>query len=324
MERLIGIRTRWIGRARRARQSARPPRRHNPCPRSGRVSQDAAGSSIDAASYPSAALHGEGSFLAYLPPGYASTTSHYPVLYLLTGNDQSNTAFLQIGLQSQLDQLIAHHVIPPLIAVMIQGGPGSNNWRNQGAAALRKLHPGSAAADRPHAAHPGRAQRTRDRGRLDGRLRRDERRARQPLPLRGGRELAELLQRARRRSARRPADLDAARPARLHLRRRIRPHRQPRRGRAVRRRAAGAPARTPRAPSTPANTISKRSKPTWRACSRSQGARCPPPPAEKDSLLLATRPLERCAARRQSSRGGGWKTIRFSSAIAPPPRRSAV
>lgn len=98
------------------------------------VSQDAAGSSIDATSYPSAALQGgRGSFLTYLPPGYASTASHYPVLYLLTGNDQSNSAFLQIGLQSQLDQLISHHMIPPLIAVMIQGGPGSNNWRNDGA-----------------------------------------------------------------------------------------------------------------------------------------------------------------------------------------------
>jgi enterochelin esterase-like enzyme len=96
------------------------------------VSQDAAGSSIETASYPSAALHGTGSFLTYLPPGYASTTNHYPVLYMLTGNDQSNTAFLQIGLQSQLDRLISHHVIPPVIAVMIQGAPGSNNWRNQG------------------------------------------------------------------------------------------------------------------------------------------------------------------------------------------------
>ena len=98
------------------------------------VSQDAAGSSIDAASYHSAALHGTGTFLTYLPAGYASTTSHYPVLYLLTGNDQSDTAFLQIGLQNQLNRLISHHVIPPLIAVMIQGGPGANNWRNQGAA----------------------------------------------------------------------------------------------------------------------------------------------------------------------------------------------
>jgi hypothetical protein len=97
------------------------------------VSEDAAGSSIETASYPSAALHGTGAFLTYLPPGYASTASHYPVLYMLTGNDQSNEAFLQIGLQSELDRLIAHHAIPPLIAVMIQGGPGANNWRNQGA-----------------------------------------------------------------------------------------------------------------------------------------------------------------------------------------------
>jgi len=97
------------------------------------VSQDAAGSSIDGASYPSAALHGEGSFLVYLPAGYASTTNHYPVLYMLTGTDQSDRAFLQVGLQGQLDRLIAQHAIPPMIAVMIQGGPGTNNWRNQGA-----------------------------------------------------------------------------------------------------------------------------------------------------------------------------------------------
>ncbi len=97
------------------------------------VSQDAAGSAIDRADYPSAALHGEGSFLVYLPPGYASTTLHYPVLYMLTGTDQSNTAFLQIGVQGQLDRLIARHAIPPVIAVMIQGGPGTNNWRNEGA-----------------------------------------------------------------------------------------------------------------------------------------------------------------------------------------------
>jgi hypothetical protein len=103
-----------------------------PLPTLRSVSQDAAGSSIEAASYSSVALHGQGSFLAYLPAGYANTTKHYPVLYLLTGNDQQNTTFLQIGLQTELDRLIAQHTIAPLIAVMIQGGPGSNNWRNQG------------------------------------------------------------------------------------------------------------------------------------------------------------------------------------------------
>ncbi len=97
------------------------------------VSQDAAGSWIDRASFPSAALHGEeGSFLVYLPPGYDSTTARYPVLYMLTGDDQPDTAFTQIGVQRQLDTLIARHAVPPLIAVMIQGGPGANLWRNQG------------------------------------------------------------------------------------------------------------------------------------------------------------------------------------------------
>jgi enterochelin esterase-like enzyme len=97
------------------------------------VSQDAAGSSIDRAGYQSAALHEQGSFLVYLPSGYATSTAHYPVVYMLTGQDQSDSAFLQVGLQGQLDKLIAAHVIPPLIAVMIQGGPGANLWRNQGA-----------------------------------------------------------------------------------------------------------------------------------------------------------------------------------------------
>ncbi len=98
------------------------------------VSRDAAGSSIDAASYTSAALHGQGAFLVYLPAGYASTTTRYPVLYLLHGDDQPDSAFLQVGLQGTLDRLISRQAIPPLIAVMIQGGPGPNNWRDGAAA----------------------------------------------------------------------------------------------------------------------------------------------------------------------------------------------
>ena len=94
------------------------------------VSSDSAGSAIDTASYTSVALHHQGSFYVYLPPGYATTAAHYPVLYLLHGNSQPATAFLEIGLQEELDQLIARHLIPPMIAVMIQGGPGANNWRN--------------------------------------------------------------------------------------------------------------------------------------------------------------------------------------------------
>jgi enterochelin esterase-like enzyme len=96
------------------------------------VSQDAAGSSIDQTSYSSRALGGEGSFLVYLPPGYANTTHHYPVLYLLHGQNGHANAFLQIGLQDSLDRLIAHRAIPPMIAVMIQDASGDNNWQNIG------------------------------------------------------------------------------------------------------------------------------------------------------------------------------------------------
>ena len=96
------------------------------------TSHDAAGSSIDTATYWSAALAGKGSFVVYLPPGFDATTRHYPVLYLLHGNNQSATSFLEIGLQDELDRLIARHEMPPAIAVMIQGGRGANNWRDQG------------------------------------------------------------------------------------------------------------------------------------------------------------------------------------------------
>ncbi len=94
-------------------------------------SADAAGSSIDTASYRSAALGAGGLFHVYIPPGFASTTRRYAVLYLLHGNSQPATAFLQIGLQERLDALISSHRIAPLIAVMIQGGPGANNWRGR-------------------------------------------------------------------------------------------------------------------------------------------------------------------------------------------------
>jgi enterochelin esterase-like enzyme len=103
-----------------------------PLPTLASVSQDAAGSSIDKASFASPVLGGEGSFLVYLPPGYGSTTRHYPVIYLLHGQNGHATAFLEIGIQASLDRLIARKVIPPMIAVMIQDRPGLENWRDLG------------------------------------------------------------------------------------------------------------------------------------------------------------------------------------------------
>jgi enterochelin esterase-like enzyme len=116
--------------AARTNASSTAPAR--PLPTLVSVSHDSAGSSIDRASFTSAALPGHGSFLVYLPPGYASTTRHYPVLYLLHGRNGHAPAFLEIGIQEALDRLITHKAIPPMIAVMIQDRSGLNNWRNVG------------------------------------------------------------------------------------------------------------------------------------------------------------------------------------------------
>jgi enterochelin esterase-like enzyme len=101
---------------------ARPPLLH--------LSSDAAGSSIDLASFASSSLRGEGWFFVYLPPGYAASTRRYPVLYLLHGRDGHAAAFLEVGIQASLDRLIEKKAIPPMIAVMIQDLPGLNNWRD--------------------------------------------------------------------------------------------------------------------------------------------------------------------------------------------------
>ncbi len=212
LERLLGWRPASVPAAEFARRGPRvtyPPTLEVPAFTP--VSSDAAGSTIQSASYHFRALKGIGCFLVYLPPGFSSSTGRYPVLYLLPGNSQPDSAFLQVGLQEELDRLISSHAIPPLIAVMIQGGPGANNWRNQGPRRYESyVLEVQQLIDRmlPTVPAPPRA---RDRGRLDGRLRRDEHRARLSLPLRRGRELARLLQRPRRPARRGPSrDLRAS------------------------------------------------------------------------------------------------------------------
>jgi S-formylglutathione hydrolase FrmB len=97
-----------------------------------RVGSDAAGSSIERAAWYSPSLQSQGSFFAYLPPGYTSTLSRYPVLYLLHGRNGHAIAFLEMGIQETLDRLIAEQAIAPMIVVMIQDRPGLNNWRDLG------------------------------------------------------------------------------------------------------------------------------------------------------------------------------------------------
>jgi enterochelin esterase-like enzyme len=128
LERAIGLRAGAPAPAAAVPDTVAP----RPLPTLVATSHDKAGSSIDTADFASAALASAGSFHVYLPPGYAESAQRYPVLYLLHGNEQPATAFLELGLQGQLDTLIARHEIPPMIAVMIRGGKGANNWRDHG------------------------------------------------------------------------------------------------------------------------------------------------------------------------------------------------
>src|SRR5262249_34294581 len=108
------------------------PSAAQPLPTLVSVSQDSAGSSIDQASFPSPALSGQGSVIVYLPPGFASTNSRYPVLYLLHGRNGHASAFLEISIQHSLDSLIGAGAISPMLVVMIQDHSGLRNWRDVG------------------------------------------------------------------------------------------------------------------------------------------------------------------------------------------------
>jgi enterochelin esterase-like enzyme len=115
-----------------ANPAGHSPSASQPLPTLIAVSQDSAGSSIDQAGFASAALAGQGSFIVYLPPGFASTNRHYPVLYLLHGRNGHASAFLEIGIQHSLDRLIGSGAIPPMLVVMIQDHSGLRNWRDVG------------------------------------------------------------------------------------------------------------------------------------------------------------------------------------------------
>ena len=84
---------------------------------------------------PSARLGRSIPFAVYLPAGAAAVTQvaasgttrrRWPVLYLLHGHGDNETAWLKLGrIQASLDRLIAEKALPPLIVVMPMGG---NSW----------------------------------------------------------------------------------------------------------------------------------------------------------------------------------------------------
>ena len=166
------------------------------------VSSGAAGSTIQSASYYFRGPEGHWRLPRLPAAGFSSSTGRYPVLYLLPGNSQPDSAFLQVGPAGRTrppdrqprDRAPDRRDDP--------GRPGCQQLAQPGIAPLRELRDRSPATDRSDATDGAGTPTPRDRGRLDGRLRRDEHRPRLSLPLRHGRELARFLQRPRRRAAR--------------------------------------------------------------------------------------------------------------------------
>lgn len=62
-------------------------------------------------------------FAVYLPPGYEASTRRYPVVYLLHGYGDDESAWIQFGeIDAAADRAIAEREIPPMIIVMPDGG----------------------------------------------------------------------------------------------------------------------------------------------------------------------------------------------------------
>lgn len=64
-------------------------------------------------------------YLLYQPPCYDPTGGQYPTLYLLAGNTQDETAWVNYGLIAAADELILAGEIPPMLIVLADNGGGS-------------------------------------------------------------------------------------------------------------------------------------------------------------------------------------------------------
>lgn len=87
------------------------------------VAEPELASRLELRTFYSAALDRTMPYSLYLPPGYtaAPATECYPVLYLLHGRGDSPRSWLEYGLHTEADRLIAAGVIPPLLIVMPEG-----------------------------------------------------------------------------------------------------------------------------------------------------------------------------------------------------------
>lgn len=81
------------------------------------------GKVLEKLSFPSALLNKEINYSIYLPPDYDTAQRHYPVVYLLHGYTDDDTAWVQFGeVHLTVDKGIAARQIPPMIIVMPDAG----------------------------------------------------------------------------------------------------------------------------------------------------------------------------------------------------------
>ena len=84
--------------------------------------RDVAHGSVQTLAYASDSLGSEREAIVYLPPGYASNSERYPVLYLLHGAGGDETGWTERGLAHViLDNLIHDAQLEPLVVVMPYG-----------------------------------------------------------------------------------------------------------------------------------------------------------------------------------------------------------
>jgi enterochelin esterase-like enzyme len=87
------------------------------------LSLSAHASEIDSRKFASPTLARQWAYEVYLPSRYDASKLHYPVLYLLHGNNGSRHDWLRLGkIQATADALIASGDIPPAIIVMPDAG----------------------------------------------------------------------------------------------------------------------------------------------------------------------------------------------------------
>jgi len=83
----------------------------------------APGQTLEGLKMASAVLGRDVNYAIYLPPDYAASGRRYPVVYLLHGYTDDESAWIQWGeVAATADQAIADRQIPPMIIVMPDGG----------------------------------------------------------------------------------------------------------------------------------------------------------------------------------------------------------